>query len=91
MVVVHLANFADVVVKRDDLELLLIENRLGFVASPREVIAIVVEADVGILRSVETAVLAIAEPVVHPANDVAGDVCEERIAGDLVGVNVVLQ
>ena len=79
------------IVQRGRLELFVAQNRLGLVDGPGEVIAIVVEIDVGILRGVEAAVLAVAEPLVHPADDVARHVRVELVAEDLVGVDVVLQ
>ena len=71
-IVVHLANFVDVIVQAGYARFLFGKNSLRFLQSPGEVIAVVVHGVVGILRGVEAAVLAVAEPLVHPANDVAG-------------------
>ena len=45
----HLSRGPDVVVRSDDRELLLGEDRGGFFERPGEVVAIVVQADVGVL------------------------------------------
>ena len=49
-VVVHLADRLDVVVQSDGLELFVGQHGLRFVDRPGEVIAVIVEVDVGILR-----------------------------------------
>ena len=67
------------------------EDRLGFCNRPGEVVTIVIQIDVGVLRGIEAAALAIAKPLVHPANNVAGDMCVKLIAEYLVSVDVVLQ
>ena len=87
----HVADFADVVVSRGDLEFVGVEHRAGLVQRPREVVAVIVHRVVGVLRSVEAAALAVAQPFVHPANDVSRHRRKERNARRLVGVHVVLQ
>ena len=91
MVVVHLAHFFNVIVKAGNFEFVVIENRAGLVPGPGEVIAVVVQVDVGVLRGVKSAAFTVAQPLVHPAHDVARDVGEEQIACRLVAVDVVLQ
>ena len=58
-VVVHVADRADVVVELGDAKLFRREHGGRFGAGPGEVIAVVVEVDVGVLRGVEAAALAI--------------------------------
>ena len=89
-IVMHLASFLDIEMQRGHLELFVVQDRLSFPQGPSEVVAIVIEIDVGILRGVEAAVLAIAEPLVHPADNVAGHVRVELITEDLVRVDVIL-
>ncbi len=67
----HLPNFVDVVVQRGHLRLFFSQNGAGLVERPGKVIAIIVHGNVGILRRIESTSLAIAEPLIHPANDVA--------------------
>ena len=90
-IVMHLARFLDIEMQRGHLELLLAQDRLGFPQGPGKVVAIVIEIDVGVLRGVEAAVLAIAEPLIHPADNVAGHMRVELITEDLVRVDVILQ
>ena len=90
-IVMHLADFVDVIVQGRHFGLLLRQHGAGFFERPGEVIAVVVHGDVGILRREEAAALAIAEPLVHPANDVAGHAGEEFLAGGLIAVHVILQ
>ena len=77
--------------QRRRLEFVLAQDSFGFVDCPGKVITIVVKIDVGVLRSIKSAVLAIAQPLVHPADNITGHVRVEFIAEHLVRVNVVLQ
>ena len=90
-IVVHLANFVDVVVEAGDLRLLVGKYFLRFGQSPSEVVAVILHGVVGVLRGVKPAPFAIAEPLVYPANDVAGHLGEELGTGGLAGMHVILQ
>ena len=74
----HVADFPDAVIRDRHRRFFGRERGLRFFQSPGEVVAIVVHGIVGILRGVEAAMGAVAEPLVDPANDVAGDAGEER-------------
>ena len=67
----HVPGFLNVVMKRGDGSFLFAQCRFRFFESPGEVIAVIVHRIIGILRSVEAAMGAVAEPFVHPANHVA--------------------
>ncbi len=60
-IVVHIANVADVVIDGGDGEFVRIEHGSRFVPCPGEIVAIVVELDIGVLRCVEATLLAVAE------------------------------
>src|SRR5271166_3810631 len=63
----------------------------GFVRSPGEVVAIVVEVNVGVLGGVEAAAFTVAQPLVHPAHNVASNMEVILVAEHLVSVYIVLQ
>ena len=90
-IVLHVAYLADVVVGGRDAELRGGEHFGRFVQSPGEVVAIIVQREVGVLGCIESAAFAVAQPLVHPAHDVAGDAGKLRLAEGLVCVHVVLQ
>ena len=90
-IVVHVANFADVVVSGRDLQFIRREDGTRLFQRPGEVIAVVFHRVVGILGTVEAAVLAVAEPLIHPANNVARHRREERNPGGLIGTDIILQ
>ena len=90
-IVVHLADFVDVVMQCCHGQFMFAQHRVGFVESPGEVIAIVIHGIIRILGSVEAAMLLIAEPDIYPADDVARHLGKEAEAGYLICVNVVLQ
>ena len=56
-VVMHLANFIDVVIKAGNFGFFFIEHCFGFVHGPCEVVAVVIHGIVGVLRSIESAAL----------------------------------
>ena len=87
----HLADFVYVVVQRCYARLLFAEHGASFSERPGEIVAIVVHGNVGVLRGVEAGAFAVAEPFIHPANDVAGDSGEEFQAGCLVGMHIIFQ
>ena len=69
----------------------MIWGSLGFFQSPGEVIAVVVHGVVGVLGSVETALLSITQPLIHPANDVLGHTGKGLQTSCLIGMHEVLQ
>ena len=88
---VHLAHFVDVIMQGRNLHFFFGQDGAGLVKRPRKIIAIIVHRNVGILRSIEAATLPVAQPLVHPANNVACDICHELRAGGLIGMHIVLQ
>ncbi len=90
-IVMHLADLVDVIVQRRNLRFVFREHSAGFVQCPGEVVAIVIHRNVGVLRSVKTAALAVAQPLIHPADDVARHASKKLRAGGLVPVYVILQ
>ena len=91
VVVMHVADFLNVVIARSDCRFLFGEHSFGFRERPGEIVAVVIHGKIGVLRSVKAAVGAVAEPFIHPADDVAGDGREEHVARHLIGVHIVLQ
>ena len=87
----HLPDLIDVISQRGNLRFILCQHSSRLVQGPSEVIAVIVHVDVGVLRSIESAALAIAQPLVHPADDVSRYICKELFPGCLIGVHVVLQ
>ena len=81
----HLTDFTDVVVERYGLKLLRSEHFARFCQGPREVIAVVLEIDVGILRGVKAATLTVAEPFV------LGNCGIELASRELIAMHIVLQ
>jgi hypothetical protein len=69
--VVHLARGPDVVVGGGDLELLRPQYRGGFIPGPGEVVAVVVQPDVGVLAR-RVAGLRVGGDLAHPADDPPG-------------------
>ena len=67
VIVVHLAHFANVIVQHGDLKLIIIEHIAGFIERPGEVVAIVVQCDVGILRAIKAAMLR-GQSAIHPSS-----------------------
>ena len=88
---VHLADFVDVVAQTRDRRFFFGQDGLHLRPRPGEIVAIVVHRVVGILGGVKAATLAVTEPFIHPADDVAGHRGEEFRAGHLVGVDIILQ
>jgi hypothetical protein len=87
----HLPDFVDVVMQGRDLRFFFRQDGASFIERPGKVIAVVVHVDIGVLRRVEAAALAVAEPLVHPADDVARHVRKELLAGRLIAVHVIFQ
>ena len=54
-IVVHVAEFADVPVESGDIQFIGTQDSACLVERPREVVAIVIEIDIGILRGIEAA------------------------------------
>ena len=73
----HLADFINVVAKCSDLQFVLGEHGTRLLDRPGEVIAIIIHGNVGILRSIKAPSLAVTQPLIHPANDVARHVGEK--------------
>jgi hypothetical protein len=90
-IVMHLADFIDVVIEAGNLRFLFGENFLRFGNRPCEVVSIIIHGVIGILRGIEAAMGAVAQPFVHPADDVGGYIGEKLRAGGLIAVHVILQ
>ena len=87
----HLPDFIDVVTQCRHLCLFLGQHGARLLERPGEIVPVIVHRDVGILRCIEPAALPLAQPLVHPANDVARHVREELIARRLISVHIVFQ
>ncbi len=90
-IVVHVAEFADVVVQLRDAQLLGRKDRRGFFARPGKVVAIVIERNVGVLRRIKPAALLVAQPLIHPAHDVLRNGCKLWLDEGLKRMNVVAE
>ncbi len=73
----HLADFIDVVAKSRGLQFVFGEHGTRLIDRPGEVIAIIIHGNVSILRSIKAASLAVTQPLIDPANDVARHVGEK--------------
>ena len=84
----HVADRSDVVVGLGEFEFAGFEDGGGFGARPGEVVAVVVEREIGVLRGVEAAVDMVGEPVGHPAQGGAGGLGDFGVGEGLEGVGV---
>ena len=90
-IVMHVPNFQNVVVERRDRELIRAQRCFRFRQRPGEIIAVIVHRIVRILRSVKAAASAVAEPFIHPADNVARHPGKKLIPGCLISVHIVFQ
>ena len=90
-VVMHVPQIADIVIGPGNLHLFRGEHGRGFGPRPGKVIAIVVQIDVRILRSIEAAPLPVRKPRVHPTDDVLGYPRGLGVDIALEGMHIVLQ
>ena len=90
-IVVHVAEFADVPVARGHRQLVRVQNGARLIERPRKVVAVVVEIDIRILRSIEAAALAIGHHRIEPRNNLLGCLAEIRPHEALVAVHIVAQ
>ena len=70
-VVVHVAQLANVPILRRKFHLGRIENGASFIDSPCKVVAVVVEAHIGVLRSIKAAAFAVRHRRVEPRHNLA--------------------
>ena len=68
-VVVHIPQLANIPIDRSEIQLGRVEHGARLVQGPGKVVAVVVEADVGVLRGVKAAALTIGHGRVQPADD----------------------
>ena len=87
----HLADFVDVIAQRCHLSFFFRQHGPRLVQRPGEVVAVVLHRNVGVLRSIKSAVLTIAQPLVHPADDVLRDIREQLFTRSLVPVDIILE
>ena len=90
-IVVHVSHRLDIEVRRCRLKFLRRQHRSGLIARPCKVVAVVVQRVIRILRRIEPAACAVAQPLVHPAQDVLRHPCELRLDKALERMRVVLQ
>ncbi len=90
-IVLHLAALVDAVIRRRQLELLRRQRLPRLSPRPSEVVAIVVQGDVGVLAGVEAGLAAVGQHLIGPAQNVQGHAAETLAAGGLRRVNVVFQ
>ena len=91
-IVVHVAEFADVPVQRWRRRVFGgVQDGAGLVQRPGKVIAVVVEVDVGILRGVEAAALAVGHDGIEPGDDLARCLAEVFADEALKAVHVIAQ
>ena len=90
-IVVHLAVRLDVVVQLHHPRFLGGEDGAQLLPGPGEVVAVVVEGDIGVLAGVEAATRLVGEHFVDPVKDALGGLAEKRIVGDLPAVQIVAQ
>ena len=64
-IMVHVADLADVVVARSNRQLLRRQRFSGLVQRPREIVAVVVQRKVRVLRGIEAAALAVAQLLIR--------------------------
>ncbi len=95
-IVAHIAQFADVPIAQGEADVVWGKigreqrhARLG--QRPGEVVAVVVEVDVGVLRGIEAALLAVAHGGQQPGGDLFGDAAKILAAQALKAVQVVAQ
>src|SRR5437660_4354062 len=88
---VHFAARSDVVVKLDEARELRAEDGTNFFERPGEVIAVVIERDIGILTRVKAAMLAVGKHGIYPAENADGGFAEQWIARDGIAVQIVSQ
>ena len=88
-IVMHVPDFLNVVVQRRHRCLIFAQRRFRLLQSPGEIIAVILHRIIRILRSVKAAVRVVAEPFVHPANDVARHLREKFLPGRLISVHIV--
>src|ERR1035438_4195608 len=90
-IVVHVAQFTDVPVKRGYIQLIRTQDSTRLVERPGEVVAIVVEIDVGILRGEKAAPLAVCHYGIEPCDDLARRLPEIFADKALEAVGVIAQ
>ncbi len=87
----HVPNLADVVVRARDRQLLRGQNRRRLIPRPRKVVAVIIQRVVRILRSIEPAQLAIAQPLIHPPDHLPRHPRTLRLHKRLERMHIVLQ
>ena len=90
-VVVHVAQLADVPVKSRKIQFVGLEHGAGFVQGPGKVVAVVVEIDVGILRGVKAAAIAIGHHGIQPGNDLLRGLAKVFADEALKSMHVIAQ
>ena len=80
-IVVHLAVRLHVVVQFDDASFGLRQHVAEFVQRPGEIVAVIVERNIGILAGVESAVGLIGQNFIDPGDDAFGGFCAKRDSG----------
>ena len=90
-IVVHVAELANVPVSRCEVQFGGIEHSTGFFECPGEVVAVVIEIDIGILRSVESAPFPIGHHPVKPGHDLLRRLAEVFTDETLEAVHIVAQ
>ena len=78
------------IILRGDFGLLTAEDGLQFIERPREVVAVIVQAVVGVLAGVESS-LGIGKDLFDKGKDAQGDLAEEFLLGYLIPAQVVHQ
>jgi len=68
----HLAPFADVEIRNEGLRLVRAKGGSEFFEGPREVVAVIIESNVGVLARVVPAPVAVGENFVKPCEDSLG-------------------
>src|SRR5208337_2277340 len=87
----HLAQLANIPILRGEIQLSGVENGAGLFERPRKVVAIVVEANIGILGGEESAALAVGHGRVEPRYDLSRGFEEVLAYIALEAMNVVAQ
>ena len=90
-IVVHLAIRLHVVVQFDDASFGLRQHVAEFVQRPGEIVAVIVERNIGILAGVKSAVGLIGQNFIDPADDAFGGFSQNGVLGNLPAVDIILQ
>ena len=90
-VVVHVAEVPNVPIDGGAFKFLGIEHGTGFIERPCEVVAVIVEVDVGVLRSIEATALAVGHHRVEPGDDFVSGLTEIFTNECLEAMDIIAQ